>query len=210
MLVHISIAVLQASHTSRTVSHWFLKLGGIGLIPLGLLDSSVIPVPGSLDLVTVLLAAHDRELWPYYSLMATIGSVVGGYLTYRLAQKHGTDRLAKLLPRVKKKKFYALFERWGAASIVIPAMLPPPMPMVPFILAAGASKYSWRKFLTAFTIGRAVRFTALGYLGARYGRHIVRLFSGYGYPILYGVIALTCVAAIVLLIRKYARKLAAS
>ena len=207
MLEHISVAVLQASHTSRSVSHWFLQLGGIGLIPLGLLDSSVIPIPGSLDVVTVLLAAHDRPLWPYYSLMATVGSVVGGYLTYRLAQKHGTNRLAKLLPKVKKKKFYALFERWGAASIVVPAMLPPPMPMVPFILVAGASKYSWKRFVTAFTIGRAARFSVLGYLGARYGQHIVRMSAQH---VLFAVIALVCVAAIVVLIRKYARKLAVS
>jgi len=35
--------------------------------------------------------------------------------------------------------------------------LPPPMPFVPFLLAAGAMQYSVKKFLAAMTLGRIVR-----------------------------------------------------
>jgi len=66
---------------ARIVRHWFYHLGGAGLILLGLLDSSAIPVPGSMDALTIVLSAHARQWWPYYAFMATAGSVIGGYLT---------------------------------------------------------------------------------------------------------------------------------
>jgi len=36
-------------------------------------------------------SARKKELWLYYALMATIGSVIGGYVTYRLARKGGKE-----------------------------------------------------------------------------------------------------------------------
>jgi membrane protein YqaA with SNARE-associated domain len=62
------------------VSVWtrLRRLGGLGLILLGIADSSVIPLTGSMDVLTIYLAARHREPWPYYALMATIGAVIGG------------------------------------------------------------------------------------------------------------------------------------
>ena len=72
---------------------WLQRLGGPGLILLGVVDNSAIPLPGSMDLLVILLSAHHREWWPYYALMATVGAIVGGYLTYRLAEKGGEETL---------------------------------------------------------------------------------------------------------------------
>jgi hypothetical protein len=38
-------------------------------------------------------------------------------------------------------------------------------------------------------VGRGIRYTILAYLGARYGRHIVRLFALYYWPVLIVLIA---------------------
>jgi membrane protein YqaA with SNARE-associated domain len=65
---------------------WIFHVGGLGFIPLGLLDGSVIPLPGSMDVLTIILSARQHELWFYCALMATVGSVIGGYVTYRLAR----------------------------------------------------------------------------------------------------------------------------
>jgi hypothetical protein len=43
------------------------------LIPLGIVDSSVIPLPGSMDVLTILLAARNSQLWFYYVVIATLG-----------------------------------------------------------------------------------------------------------------------------------------
>jgi hypothetical protein len=43
------------------VRRWIFHLGGLGFIPLGLLDSSVIPLPGSMDILTIVLSAARRS-----------------------------------------------------------------------------------------------------------------------------------------------------
>jgi membrane protein YqaA with SNARE-associated domain len=185
---------------ARTFRHWIYHLGGLGFIPLGLLDSSVIPLPGSMDILTIFLSARRKDLWFYYAVMATIGSVLGGYVTYRLAREGGKETLARRFPPRKLEKVYATFERLGLGAIAIPALLPPPVPMVPFLLAAGALRYPVRKFLLAFTLGRFARYVLLAFLAERYGRHILDLITQHGHPALWVVIALIVTAAVVLVV----------
>jgi membrane protein DedA with SNARE-associated domain len=82
-------------------------------------------------------------------------------------------------------------------------VLPPPFPLVPFVIAAGAMQYSLAKFLTAMTIGRFVRYTLLAFLGATYGRQILSLFSHHAYATIFIALGIgTAVVIIVLLVRK--------
>src|SRR5580698_3250892 len=182
--------------TKKSAMRWLIHLGGPGLILLGIADNSLIPLPGSTDVVTILLAAHRREPYLYYTIMSTAGAVLGGFLTYRMARKGGKETLEKRFSQRKVKKVYAIFERWGFAAVAIPAILPPPFPITPMLLAAGAMQYPTRKFLTALAVGRGIRFTILGYLGYRYGRHIVRFFGLYYWPILLVLIGLSVLGAL--------------
>ena len=186
----------------KTLRH----LGGLGLILMGLIDSSVIPVPGSMDALTIVLASRDKEPWPYYAVMATLGSVLGGYLTYRLARKGEEKALAKRLPKKAIDQAYRFFEKWGFGSIMVPAMLPPPVPMVPFIVAAGALNYPRNRFLMALTLGRAVRFSVFAYLASIYGRHILRFFKKHYVTLLIGLVALVVVVAVAVFIYKVIRR----
>jgi membrane protein YqaA with SNARE-associated domain len=67
------------------------------LVLLGIVDSApFIDGPaGGVDVSVILLLGHNHELWVYYALMATVGEVIGGYLTYRLAKKGGQATLEK-------------------------------------------------------------------------------------------------------------------
>jgi membrane protein YqaA with SNARE-associated domain len=192
--------------TAHVVRHWFLTLGGPGLILLGLIDSSVIPVPGSLDAMTIVLSAHQRTWWLYYAVMATVGSVVGAYLTYRLARNRGEKALNDRLSKRNAKKVVRVFERWGFGAIALPALLPPPMPMVPFVIAAGALQYSPRKFLAAMTLGRVVRYCILAYLGAVYGRKIFAVVLGHGEVALMVTIGVAVAVGVILVVLRYKRK----
>jgi len=182
--------------TTNSALRWLIHLGGPGLILLGLADNSLIPLPGSSDVATILLAAHHRQPWFYYTIMATIGAVVGGYLTYRMARKGGKETLEKKFSQRRVKRLYAIFERWGFASVAIPAILPPPFPIVPMLLVAGAMQYPTKKFLAALTVGRGIRFTILGYLGAHYGRTILKWFGEYYWPVLIALIAFSAAGAL--------------
>ena len=184
------ILALAVPTVAQSFRRWIFHLGGLGFIPLGLLDSSLIPLPGSMDVLTIVLSARKRDLWFYYAVMATIGSVIGGYVTYRLARKGGKETLERKFPAGKLKKGYALFEKWGFGAIAIVALLPPPAPFVLFLFVAGAMQYSVKKFLVALALGRIVRYSILGYLGARYGRHVLAMIARHGHPVLIAVIVL--------------------
>jgi membrane protein YqaA with SNARE-associated domain len=181
--------------TGRGVRRWLVHLGGVGLIPLGLLDSSLLPLPGSMDLATIFLSARDTHLWLYYALMATAGSVIGGFLTYRLGRRGGKEALEHQSSRGHMKKVCAIFEKWGFAAVAIPALLPPPAPVTPFVVAAGAMQYSLKKFLAALTLARLVRYVVLASLAARYGRQIISLISHNALPATLAIIVLLAIAA---------------
>jgi membrane protein YqaA with SNARE-associated domain len=183
MLGHALITVIHLQAT-RSLIAWARRVGGPGLIVLGVIDNSAIPAPGSQDAMVILLAASEKTWWPYYALMATAGAVLGGYITYRLARREGKAILEKRLPRRKAQKIYQMFENWGFFAVVIPALLPPPLPMFPFLLAAGALQYSRSRFIAALAIGRGIRYTLLAFLAVSYGRSILNWIVEYREPIL--------------------------
>jgi membrane protein YqaA with SNARE-associated domain len=196
---------IVAPTLARSLRRWIFHLGGLGFIPLGLLDSSVIPLPGSMDVLTIVLSARKPELWLYYALMATAGSVIGGFVTYRLARKGGKETLERKFPARRLEKVYKIFGRWGFGAIALVAVLPPPAPMVVFMLAAGAMQYSVKKFLLALTLGRTPRYSLLAFLAARYGRHVLTVISRHTHSVLVVVVALIAVAItalIFILVRK--------
>jgi membrane protein YqaA with SNARE-associated domain len=195
MLPHLQVLL--------AVSTWvrLRRLGGWGLVLLGIADNSVVPLTGSMDVLTIWLAARHREPWQYYALMATIGAVLGGYITYSLARKGGKEAMERRLSKRKAAKVYKRFERWGFGAIAIPAVLPPPFPFFPFLLAAGAMQYSRKKFLAALVLGRGVRYSIGAYLGVRYGNHILRFFSRYHKEALAILIGLAVVGGILTLIQ---------
>jgi membrane protein YqaA with SNARE-associated domain len=179
---------------------WIRHQGGPGLVILGLADNSIIPLPGSMDVLTIWFAVHHHNMWWYYAMMATVGSLIGGYITYRLARKGGKATLEHRLGKKRATSINTRFERWGFWAIFVPALLPPPFPFVPFLLAAGAMQYARHKFLAALFLGRTLRYGLLAYLGVLYGRHFLRFFNRYTKPTLYVLVAFSVIAGIAALI----------
>lgn len=190
------IGLLLASKFWTGLRH----LGGPGLLLLGLADNSLIPLPGSMDVLTIWFVVHHRHEWLYYAAMAAAGSVAGGYVTYRLARKGGKATLEHRLGSRRATSFYQRFEHWGFWAVAVPAVLPPPFPIVPFLLAAGALQYSRQRFLAALTLGRTARYTILAYLGVLYGRHFLRFFNKYTKPTVLLLLGMSLIAALAALV----------
>src|SRR3954471_9110163 len=184
------LGLLLAQSAKSAAWSWLYSLGGFGLILLAFLDNSVVPLPGSMDLLTIVLAAHHADWWWYYALMATIGGMVGAYPTYRLGQKGGKEALEKKVSKERLEKVYASSEKNGAWAILVPALIPPPFPLSPFLAAAGALRLPLRKFFTTLALGRGVRYFLVAWLGAHYSKQLLAFFSRYYKPILWGGIAL--------------------
>jgi membrane protein DedA with SNARE-associated domain len=178
---------------------WLIRLGGIGLVLLGFADNSPIPLPGSMDALTIILSAHERSWWPYYAIMATIGGVAGGYMTFAVGRRGGREALEKKIPKNKLEKIFKRFEKNGFWSVFIPGLLPPPVPYSPFLLAAGALSYSPRRFLFAVGLARAIRYTALAYLGSMYSKQIFGFFHKYYKPLFWTLIGLAVIGGAALI-----------
>lgn len=176
--------------------HWLHQLGGPGLVLVGILDASFVPIPGSVDVFTIVLAARNRHLWWYYAIMATVGAVIGAYLTYRLGKKGGKEALEKKFPKQKLEKVYKKFERGGFGTLFIAALMPPPVPLVPFVVAAGALEYPPKKFLMALGSGRALRYFLVAFLASIYGSEIIGWAKQYYEPILWAFVGLVVVGGI--------------
>lgn len=185
---------------------WLERLGGLGLVLLGLADNSVVPMPGSMDALTIVLSAHQKSLWPYYAIMATIGGMVGGYVTYGLGFKSGEKALEKRVSKKKAERIYSLFKRYGFWSLFVPALLPPPVPFSPFLIVAGVLKYPRRNFLIAVGLGRAIRYGLLAWLGSMYSKQIFGFFQHYYRPMLWTVIVLGVIGGMAALFWTWRRK----
>jgi membrane protein YqaA with SNARE-associated domain len=186
------IAVLIAG----AFKHWVFRLGGVGLVIVALIDNSFIPIPGGLDVFTILLSSGRHELWPYYAFMATIGSVMGAYLTYKIGFEGGKETLEKKIGQKRAEKVYQKVEKAGFTSIVVSVLIPPPFPIVPVLIAAGALHIRRRTFLSAVAVGRAIRFTIDALLGVYFGHAIIGFFAHYYKPALYTLIALGVIGGI--------------
>ncbi len=178
-----------------------MHVGGPGLIVLGILDNSAVPLPGSQDVLVVILAASAKGLWPYYGFMATLGAIIGGMITYRLARREGRAILHRRASSRRVQQLETAFAKWGFGAVMIPALLPPPLPTFPFLLAAGALEYPAGKFLTALAAGRGLRYMVLSYFGARYGDFILAAIRRYHDQIIIGGISAAAAIAIFFLLR---------
>jgi membrane protein YqaA with SNARE-associated domain len=179
---------------------WIIRAGGPGLVALGIADNSVVPLTGSMDVLTIWLAASQRGLWFYYAIMATVGAVLGGYITYALGRKGGKEAIEHKLNKKNAEKITRRFQRWGFWTVFTGAILPPPFPLVPVLLAAGAIQYSRKKFIGALAAGRGVRYSIVAGLGALYGDSIVSFFSRYYKPALLILIGAAVVGGVLALL----------
>jgi membrane protein YqaA with SNARE-associated domain len=176
-----------------------LRFGAFAFFPLGLLDMSPLPAPGSFDALLIVLTAAHKELWWYYALMATAGSVFGACPTFQLGRKGGEEALNKRLGAKRSKKIDSVFERWGFWALFVGAIAPPPMPAAAFVMVAGALRYPWHHFLLSWTFGRLLRFCIIAFIIERYGGHIFHWLRRYYGPALWTLIAIAAIGGAVAL-----------
>ena len=169
---------LFAFAASHKALHFLFHLGLVGLFVISSVDSSFIPlpIPGITDIMIVVYAANHASVI-LLVLIATAGSAAGGLFSHAVGQAGGMKFLEKNVPPRVLKRVTAWMEEHSIIAIALPAILPPPMPLSPFVLAAGALHMSRKKFMTAFTISRFARHCIAAWLGVHYGRAVVHLWS---------------------------------
>jgi len=172
------VAAILALAAGHRVLHVLFHLGLVGLFLVSCVDSSFIPlpVPGVTDIMIVLYAAGHANVF-LLVLLATLGSAVGGLFSHAVGQAGGMAFLEKRVPAPILKRATAWMESHAILSVALPAILPPPMPLSAFVLAAGAVHMSRKKFMTAFVLSRLLRHSIAAWLGVHYGKAVLRLWS---------------------------------
>jgi membrane protein YqaA with SNARE-associated domain len=186
-------ATRRASRPSTSFS-WVRHFGGIALFPLAILDSSIIPTFGSLDLLTGWLAVSDSELWWYYALMSTAGSLVGAVLTYRLGKKVGELWIEGKIGHRRTQQVRNAIEHRGSISVFVACIAPPPFPTPWFFAAAGAFSFPLKKVVTVTLLGRGLRYSLLTLVAAHYGRTFLRYLR---HPLHYLLISVIITASLI-------------
>src|ERR1035437_9814565 len=145
--------------------HWLTHLGALGLFFVAVVDSSVIPVPlpGSTDLLLLWLVAHSGNPW-LLAPCAVAGSILGGYTTWSVGSKGGETALRHYVPARLLGRIVGWVERHRLLAVFLPAVLPPPIPLLPFALASGALGVSRSLFLGVFGAARTLRFSFIAWL----------------------------------------------
>jgi membrane protein YqaA with SNARE-associated domain len=168
------------THHGNKFVHLLVSFGVFGIFLVSIVDSSFVPlpVPGVTDIMIVLFAAQKTN-WLLLVTLATAGSALGGYLSYQVGQSGGMAFLEKHVPSRIFKRVCGWMESHAILAVALPALLPPPMPLSPFVLAAGALKMSRAKFLTTFTLSRGLRHSVAAGLGVYYGRHVLRMWNAF-------------------------------
>jgi membrane protein YqaA with SNARE-associated domain len=184
-----------------------------GAFLMAALDTSMLFfLPFGIDTLIIYLAARNRDLFWVYPLLATAGSLAGAAVTFWVGKTLGDVGLKRVVSTKRLQRLQKKVGESGAVAMAVPALLPPPFPLTPFILTCGAlSVNAWRFFVT-FAIVRLLRFGLEAILARVYGRGVLTVLQSDSFQMVVVAFAVTAIAGTaisgVLLWRNTRRKLA--
>jgi membrane protein YqaA with SNARE-associated domain len=169
----VTIHPVAILHKLSTVLLATLKPLGIwGLGGLALIDSGLFPLPMPMDGVLIGYVANDHRRFLLYCLMAAGASAMGSLIPYYVGRAGGELFLLKRINRARYERMRDRFENQEFLAIMIPAMMPPPMPIKLFEFAAGVFEMKPLRFATAIFTGKMLQFVFFGLITVFYGPEI--------------------------------------
>jgi len=170
----VTIHPVAALHKINAVLMTTLKPLGIwGLGGLAFIDSGLIPLPTTMNGVVIEFVHLDHRKLLLYCFAAALMSAVGSLIPYYLGRAGGELFLLKRINRARYEKMRDRFERQEFMAILIPAMMPPPMPIKLFEFAAGVFEMKPLPFALAIFIGKLVQFLVWSLAVVIFGPEIV-------------------------------------
>jgi membrane protein YqaA with SNARE-associated domain len=121
--------------------------------------------------------ANDHKRFLLYCFMAALGSAVGSLLPYYLGRAGGELFLLKRINRQRYEQLRDRFEKQEFLAIMVPAMMPPPMPVKLFEFAAGVFEMKPVWFFCAILAGKFLRFLIWAIITITYGPAILHTIT---------------------------------
>jgi membrane protein YqaA with SNARE-associated domain len=174
------------------------------LFLLAIADSAGLPVVSGVDALLITIAATRPALAYIAALCAIAGSLIGSIILFAIARKGGHVFLARQTSKGLGRRLHAWFERYGLATVFIPAVSPLPMPMKIPVFCAGALDIGWAAFVGTVLAARVIRYLALAYLAQRYGSETLVFLKHHWGAVLAFAISLS--AAVVIILRLLSKR----
>ena len=160
----------------QSIFGFFLTWWGAFL--MAALDTSMLFfLPFGIDALVIFLAARDEQLFWIYPLLATAGSLTGAAVTFWIGHKAGEVGIERLVPARRLDRLKSKVNDTGAIAMALPALLPPPFPLTPFILTCGALNVDRMRFFVTFGVVRLLRFGVEAALAHLYGRRVLAVLQ---------------------------------
>ena len=158
------IAEFLAAMT-KSIAAW----GPWGVLLLAFIDSAGIPVSVGMDAFVILMGVKAPGTAWFAATLAVAGSLAGNLVLF-LAARRGGRRFADHAPAPgSPQRFRAWFARYGLATVFIPALIPIPLPLKVFVIAAGVFRTPMRSFVLVIVAARAIRYYGEAYLRVKLG-----------------------------------------
>jgi membrane protein YqaA with SNARE-associated domain len=154
---------------------FLLRLGYFGPVLMGILDSSFLFLPFGNDLLVVTLVARHQQGWPWYVLMAAIGSTIGVFVLALVAHKLGEQGIQKMAGEKRFARLHKMIDTHGNKAVVLACIAPPPFPFTMVIAVAAALNLSRVRICAVSFFTRGIRFAVLAFLAIKYGRRILEV-----------------------------------
>jgi membrane protein YqaA with SNARE-associated domain len=161
----------------RRLYDWTIALASTryavwAMAAVSFVESSFFPIPPDVLLIPLIIARRDRA-W-YFATIATVSSVLGGFLGYAIGF-YAFDSIGEPVLRFygvidRYDALRALYEEWGAWIIIIKGATPIPFKLV--TIASGAFHFDLWTFAICALISRGIRFFLIAALLWKFGEPI--------------------------------------
>ena len=166
----------------RALYDWTLRLAGHRhadryMAAVSFAESSFFPIPPDVMLVPMILARREQAY--RIAAICTIASVLGGVLGYGIGyflyESVGKWLLSVYHLEGKVAGLKELYDRYGAAVILIKGLTPIPFKLV--TIASGIFTFNFPLFVLLATVTRGARFFLVAFLLKKFGEPVQKVIE---------------------------------
>jgi membrane protein YqaA with SNARE-associated domain len=169
---------------------WLTALGPIGAFLVSLLDGVAVPIPQGVDALVIAQAIAAPQTAYWGAALAVVGSTLGSSILYFVARRTGRVMLEKKASASGIEKIRQKIDHLGALVLLIPTMVPLPLPMKLFVIAAGVFQIRFEQFLVVIATARCVRYFGEAFVAVRYREETTAFLREHIFAAVVGAIVL--------------------
>ena len=128
----------------------------------------MIPMPQGVDALLIAQAIAEPSNAYFGAGMAALGSLAGSLVLYSVARRGGRAVLERKASTAGVDKIRRQIEKFDALVLLLPTMIPLPLPMKLFVMAAGVFEMKLLRFVSVILVARIVRYFGEAYIAIRY------------------------------------------